>query len=171
MPGIDQRVLRRDFLATAGAAAIGAASWPSHLRAVELSAVEQANVKVVNDMCAAWVAPLDSAKLGGLFGDFFADECVFRASETTPPKTGRATVLEFFEGIMGDVTHCEFEVGDTFARGSIVAHGAMGSFRAPYPRERVARRRRFLHEGWPDRGVERLHHRVATPRPLVNTCP
>ena len=127
MPGIDQRVLRRDFLATAAVGAIGAVSWPSHLRAAELSAVEQANVKVVNDMCAAWVAPLDSAKLGAFFGD----DCVFRASETTPPKTGRATVMEFIEGIMNDVTNCEFEIGDTFARGSIVAHERWDRFVRP----------------------------------------
>ena len=131
MHGIDRHLLRRDFLATAAAGAVGAASWSSPLRAAELNAAEQANVKVVNDMCAAWVAPLDSAKLGALFADFFANDCVFRASETTPPKTGRATVLEFFEGIMDDVTHCEFEVGDTFARGSIVTHERWDRFVRP----------------------------------------
>ncbi len=125
--GSREVLMRRRHVITAGAAAIGAAAWSSQLRAVELSAVEQANVKVVNDMCAAWVAPLDSAKLGALL----ANDCVFRASETTPPKIGRATVLEFIEGIMDDVTHCEFEVGDTFARGSIVAHERWDRFVRP----------------------------------------
>lgn len=119
--------MRRRHVITAGAAAIGAAVWPSHLRAVGVSAVEQTNIKVVNDMCAAWVAPLDPVKLGS----FLADDCVFRASETTPPKLGRATVLEFIQGIMEDVTHCEFEVGDTFARGSIVAHERWDRFARP----------------------------------------
>ena len=61
--GSREVLMRRRQVIRAGAAAIGAAAWPSQLRAVELSAVEQANVKVVNDMCAAWVAPLDSAHM------------------------------------------------------------------------------------------------------------
>ena len=127
MHEIDRHVLRRDFLATAAAGAVGVASWSSPLRAAELNAAEQANVKVVNDMCAAWVTPFDPARLSALF----TDECVFRASETTPPKIGRGPVMEFIEGIMDDVTQCEFEIGETFARGSIVAHERWDRFVRP----------------------------------------
>ena len=127
MHDIDGRVLRRDFLATAAVGAAAAASWSTRLSAAAPSAAEQANVKVVNDMCAAWVAPFDSARLSNLL----TQDCVFRASETTPPRAGRSAVMELIESIMDDVTQCEFEVVDTFARGSIVAHERWDRFVRP----------------------------------------
>lgn len=123
----DRQLFRRDFLVTAAVSAAGAGAWVSPVGAAPMSATEQANVKVVNDMCAAWVAPFDSATLGALL----ADDCIFRASETTPPRTGRTEVVAFIEGIMEDVTRCEFEVVETFARGSIVVHERWDRFVRP----------------------------------------
>lgn len=122
-----RQVQRRDFLASVAAGSLATIAIPTRLGAAELTGAERANVKVVNDMCAAWVTPLDAGSLGSLL----ADDCVFRASESTPPKTGRGPVMGFIQEIMSDVTHCEFEVVDTFARGSIVAHERWDRFVRP----------------------------------------
>lgn len=122
----DRGMRRRDFL-SATAAGVVAGSWPAPTHAAGLSAVEQAHVEVVNDMCAAWTVPFDAARLGALL----TDDCVFRASETTPPRTGRDAVLAFITEIMSDVTRCEFEVGETFARGSVVVHERWDRFVRP----------------------------------------
>ena len=39
--------------------------------------------------------------------------------------------MEFIDGIMKDVTSCEFEVVETFARGSIVVHERWDRFTRP----------------------------------------
>ena len=51
-------VTRRTFLATGGLGALAAAA-PRRALAAQPTAVEEANVTVVNEFCAAFVAPID----------------------------------------------------------------------------------------------------------------
>ena len=55
-------VTRRTFLATGGLGALAAvAAAPGRALAAQPTAVEQANIAVVNEFCAAFVAPIDRA--------------------------------------------------------------------------------------------------------------
>jgi limonene-1,2-epoxide hydrolase len=106
---------RRAFIGlTAMATAALGASAP--LEAAELTETERANVKLVNDMCAAWVVPLDFERIGS----FLADDCVFRASETSAPIKGRDTIVASLKKGLGTAKKAEFEVVQSFARGPIV---------------------------------------------------
>ena len=127
MRDLINRVQRRDFLTTATVGAIAAAALPRGLRAAELSSTEKANMKVVNGMCAAWAAPMDVAQLG----PFLANDCVYRATETAPPTTGRDAIIESLQQFASEATFCEFEVVDTFARGSIVVNERWDRFVLP----------------------------------------
>lgn len=118
---------RRHFLASATAGAVGAASWPRGVQAAELTATEQANVKLVNDFCQAWTAPMDTARLA----PFLADGCIYRPTESTPARTGRDAIIESLGQFVGDATFCEFEVVETFARGSIVVNERWDRFELP----------------------------------------
>lgn len=109
---------RRRFLAAGGIgvgtlAALGSAT-PALAR--DLSAVEKANVKVVNDFSAAW-ATGDAAKVTS----FLSDDCVVRFMQTQEPIKGRATVEQRLKsGLSG--SKIEFEVLETFAFGPLVAN-------------------------------------------------
>lgn len=118
---------RREALTTLGLGAAAAVALPRRAHAAALTQAEQANVDVVNAFCATWVAPVDLSKLGS----YLADDCVYRATETAPPSTGRATIIEGLEGFLGDATFVEFEVLDTFARGPIVVNERIDRFTLP----------------------------------------
>ena len=57
--------------------------------AVQMSAQEKANLDVVAGFCRAW-ATRDPKQILG----FFADSVIYRMSETTPPVTGPAGIVE-----------------------------------------------------------------------------
>jgi limonene-1,2-epoxide hydrolase len=120
-------IKRRDVLTTLGLGAVAAVALPRPVAAAEPTGAETANINVVNAMCAAWVAPIDFAQIGR----FLANDCVYRATETTPATTGRAAIIEFLQGFAGQSTSVEFEVVDTFARGSIVVHERFDRFKLP----------------------------------------
>jgi limonene-1,2-epoxide hydrolase len=106
---------RRAFLAAAAGLGAGAVLRPTILGA-DSTAVEKANVKTVNDMCAAWVAPLDFDRIGR----FLADDCVFRASETSPPVKGREAIIESLKRMLATAQRAEIQVVQSFAKGPIV---------------------------------------------------
>ncbi len=118
---------RRDFLRTAAAGAAGAALWPARPRAAELSPAEQANLKLVNDFCAVWAAPMDTEKLR----PFLADGCSYRPTESTPARTGSDIIIASLGQFAGDATFCEFEVVESFARGSLVVNERWDRFTLP----------------------------------------
>lgn len=118
---------RRDALTTLGLGAVAAVALPSRAGAVALTQAEQSNIDVVNAFCATWVAPVDLPKLGS----YLADDCVYRATETAPPSTGRAAIIEGLQSFLGDATFVEFEVLETFARGSIVVNERIDRFTLP----------------------------------------
>jgi len=118
---------RRDVITTLGLGAVATLALPSRVGAVAPTAAEQANIEVVNAMCATWVAPVDFAKLGA----FLAADCVYRATETAPPTTGRRAIVEFLQGFAGQASFVEFEIVETFARGSIVMNDRFDRFTLP----------------------------------------
>jgi limonene-1,2-epoxide hydrolase len=103
---------RRDFITVAaigGAATFGLAS----LEAAEPTAAEKANIKVVNDFCAAW-AGRDLNKIMS----FLAADCAYRMTETRDIIKGRDGVTAAIKGVLGSVVR--FEVLETWARGPMV---------------------------------------------------
>ena len=121
------RIGRRDALTTLGIGAVATVALPTQAGAAELTEAEKANVRLVNAMCATWVAPVDFAKLGA----FLADACIYRATETSAPTRGRAAIIEVLQGFASQATFVEFEVVDTFARGSIVVNERFDRFTLP----------------------------------------
>jgi limonene-1,2-epoxide hydrolase len=114
---------RRAFLGAAAAAlGVGAVLRPTTLGAAgstataDSTATEKANVKTVNDMCAAWAAPLDFDRIGR----FLSDDCVFRASETAPPVKGREAIVESLKRMLATAQRAEIQVVQSFAKGPIV---------------------------------------------------
>jgi limonene-1,2-epoxide hydrolase len=118
---------RRSFLHAAGWCGLAVAGLPRPLAAAEWTAAEKANVTVVNDMCAAWRAPLDFDRIGG----YLSEDCVFRATETAPPIRGRQAIVDALQKMLGTASKAEFEVVQTFARGPIVVNERFDRFTTP----------------------------------------
>lgn len=103
---------RRKMLAASGAGLAGfALARPAD--AAEMSASEKANVKIVNDFCAAWA----DHNLERVMS-FFADDCAYRVTEAIEPIKGRQAVTDRIRSFLDRVD--QFEVLDTFARGPMV---------------------------------------------------
>ena len=111
---------RRGFLA-AGASAIALAGITRAASAAELSDVEQANVKLVNDFCATW----PSHDLDKIMA-YFADDGAYRMTETTELADGKDAVSARIQTIINNVDR--FEVLDTFARGPMVINERIDHF-------------------------------------------
>nr|ADI23835.1 hypothetical protein [uncultured gamma proteobacterium HF4000_48E10] len=119
-------IKRRDVLTTLGLSSVGALTLPTGVSAVQLTKTEEANIQLINTMCATWVAPMNFEKLGALL----SDDCVYRATETAPPVTGRVAIIERLQRL-GQATFIEFEVVETFARGPIVVNDRFDRFELP----------------------------------------
>ena len=115
-PGVD----RRSFLA-AGAGAMALAGMSRSAIAAEPTPDEQANVRLVNDFCAAW----PSHDLDKLMA-FFADDGAYRMTETTELADGRDAVSARIQTILNNVDR--FDVLDTFARGPMVINERIDYF-------------------------------------------
>lgn len=111
---------RRGFLA-AGAGMMAIAGMPRSAKAAEMTDVEQANVRLVNDFCAAW-PDHDIDKLM----TFFADDGAYRMTETTELADGREAVAARIQTILNNVDR--FDVLDTFARGPMVINERIDYF-------------------------------------------
>lgn len=120
---------RRDFLAASGAAAVVRMSGSAEAgqgQRTQPSAGEQANIKIVNDFCAAWSTRDPKQILA-----FFADDGTYRMTETTPPVTGPAGIMERLgEWIKSSDKGIEFKVLETYARGPMVVNHRVDSFRS-----------------------------------------
>lgn len=113
-------VARRRFLATgAGLAAFAGLGAP--VAAAEQTAAERANIKIVNDFCAAWPAHDTAAIMA-----FFADNGAYRMTESTELAKGRDAVTARIDTIIKNVVR--FEVLDTFARGPMVVNERIDHF-------------------------------------------
>jgi limonene-1,2-epoxide hydrolase len=126
MGTLDRNVTRRVFLTTAGISATVTA-LPSRPQAVEFTAAERNNIKLVADFCAAWTVPIDWDKLGS----FLASDCKFRPTQTTPLVEGRNAIIMMLRSFAEKATSCQFEVLDSWARGPIVANDRVDRFELP----------------------------------------
>ena len=128
MPDRETGTERRGFIQAAGfgLAALLAGAGPAD--AADWNADERANVKTVNDFCAAW-STRDIARVL----PFLAGDCVYRMTETTPPATGHAGVTEKLKSWLDDSSFVEFRVLDTAAAGPIVINHRIDRFVASRP--------------------------------------
>lgn len=122
----DSGTSRRIFLATAGAGA-AALALPRGARAAALTPAEKANVKVVNDFCALFTAPIDWDRMA----TFLTADCIYRPTQTMDPVTGPEAIVGMLRGFAGSATASEFEVLDTWARGPVVANDRIDRFTLP----------------------------------------
>lgn len=115
---------RRTFLGSA--AALTTLGTASAGEAGQVTPEEKSNIAIVNGFCAAW-ATRDSKKILG----FFAADGVYRMSETTPPVTGPAGIMERLGSwIESSDRGIEFKVLETWARGPMVFNHRIDSFRS-----------------------------------------
>ena len=115
---------RRKFLAAGGIGAAMALAMPSHGVADALSDQEEANVKVVNDFCAAW-----STRSAEKIGEYLTEDAVFRMIETAPRTEGRETIVASFSRFLSTAESAEFKVMRTHALGAIVINERMDIFK------------------------------------------
>jgi limonene-1,2-epoxide hydrolase len=107
---------RRDILAAGGLGAglgLAALAGASRAEAAPASELEKANLKLVNDFCAAWPAH-DLARIMA----FFSDNPAYRQTEAQAPATGRQGVTDKIDAFLKSVV--KFEVHDSWARGPMV---------------------------------------------------
>jgi limonene-1,2-epoxide hydrolase len=118
----DTRLDRRLFgaAALAGTAAL---LLPRDAAAQQLSAEEQANVKLVNDFCAAF-ASKDMAKIVS----FMANDVTYRMTETTPAVTGHDGINTRLKDFVESSKTVEFKVLDSYAKGPMVVNHRIDTF-------------------------------------------
>ena len=115
-------IKRRDFIT--GAAIVAGASLGSGVEGAQMTAEEKANTEIVAGFCAAW-----STRDPKRILSFFADDGVYRMTETTPPVTGHAGVLERLGSwIESSDKGIEFQILDTYAKGPMVVNHRIDRF-------------------------------------------
>ena len=119
-------VTRRSFLAAGGIGALAAAA-PGGALAAQPTAVEQANISVVNEFCAAFVAPIDWDRITS----HLTADCKYRATQTTPVAEGHQAIRDLLSGFVESATSVEFELVDTWARGPVVVNDRVDRFTLP----------------------------------------
>lgn len=116
---------RRAFLLASLAA--GATSLvPRAASAAQAGSADQAAARLVTDFCAS-VSKLDPAAMR----PFFADDIVYRTTETAPPIAGVDKVLEAYTKL--NATSIEFTVLETLSAGPIVVNRRIDRFVSPRP--------------------------------------
>lgn len=114
-PGVD----RRAFIATGVVA--GFAGLAATASAAELTTVEKANLRIVNDFCAAWPSH-DLTKILS----FFADNGAYRMTETMEPAKGKEAMAARIKTIIEAVVR--FDVLESFVRGPMVINERIDHF-------------------------------------------
>ena len=114
-PQTTRQTTRRTFISAGALGAAALLAAPSRSEARDWTGAEKANVKVVNDFCAAWVSH-DPDKIAS----YMADDCLARISETQPPTKGRAALVDALKALLQRLDKVEIEVVETFAIGSTV---------------------------------------------------
>ena len=112
---------RRGFMTVGVLGAAATLGAVAGLEAAEPTAAEKANIKVVNDFCAAW-ASRDLNKIMS----FLAADCAYRMTETRDIIKGRDGVTAAIKGIVDRVVR--FEVLETWARGPMVFNERIDHF-------------------------------------------
>jgi limonene-1,2-epoxide hydrolase len=126
-PGAEGKA-RRQFMLSAGLGMAAVFAGAGRVAAADWNEGKKANVKTVNDFCAAW----SSRNIARVL-PFLADDCVYRMSETTPPVNGHAGVTDRLKTWLDDSTLVEFRVLDTAAAGPIVINHRIDRFLTARP--------------------------------------
>lgn len=121
-----ERIFERRGFLRASLAAGAATLMPSVASAAQSSGTEQSNARLVAEFCAS-VSKLDPEAMR----PFFADDVVYRMTETTPPIVGVDGVLEAYRTL--NATSIEFKVLETFTAGPLVITRRVDRFVSPRP--------------------------------------
>jgi limonene-1,2-epoxide hydrolase len=119
----DQGHTRRSILAGTGIGAV-ALTLAAGAEAAPMTDAEKANVKLVEDFCAAW-----SSKDADKVMAFFSDTPSYRQTEQQAPAVGREAVAEKVSG--GVKVATKFEVHESWARGPMVINERTDYFDSP----------------------------------------
>jgi len=114
------RVERR-MLLTGGLSAMAWAAVAGRSEGAEPTAVERANMRVVQDFCDAW----PSHDLERILA-FFSETGAYRMTETMEPAKGREALMARINTIIKNVNR--FEILDTWARGPMVINERIDTF-------------------------------------------
>jgi len=115
---------RRTFLA--GASGVAALHFFGATEAAAATDEEKRNLEIVAGFCAAW-STRDSKQILS----FFANDGVYRMSETTPPVTGHSGIMEKLGSwLESSDKGIEFKILDSWARGPMVFNHRIDSFRS-----------------------------------------
>lgn len=80
--------------------------------------------RIVKQFCAAW-STLDPAKVV----EFFADNAVYRVTETTPPTVGRPAITQLVQRFMQRNQEVRFEILRAYSVGPVVLTERQDHFR------------------------------------------
>jgi limonene-1,2-epoxide hydrolase len=83
--------------------------------AAPVTPLEQANIKIVTDFCAAW-----KARDIDVLMPYLADNISYRITETTPAIVGRAAFHDRIKAIIDRMSRIEFQIVETLAKGPLV---------------------------------------------------
>ena len=119
---------RRDFLFAAGLGVAALVGGAQSAEAAEWSDAEKANVKTVNDFCAA-VSARDFTRVL----PFLADDVAYRMTETTPAIIGHEAISARYKSFIEGSATIEFRVLETFAAGPIVINHRIDHFAMAQP--------------------------------------
>ncbi|CAN5306660.1 hypothetical protein BH11PSE2_BH11PSE2_08550 [soil metagenome] len=114
---------RRNLIGSATLGALMLGAFATKAQAAGWTALETANVKVVNDFLHA-TKPKDTSKLAA----FLSPDCVYRMTETTPPDKGYDAIVQRLKTFVDNADKIEFEILDTFAAGPIVINHRIDRF-------------------------------------------
>lgn len=123
-PGNDPELAGRRAFLLASLAAGAASVVPGVADAAQAGNANESAVRIVTDFCAA-VSTLDPAAMR----PFFADDIVYRMTETTPPIVGVEKVLEAYTKL--NATSIEFKVLEAMTAGPIVVNRRVDRFVSP----------------------------------------
>lgn len=118
---------RREFMVLGGLGAAALAMGGGAAMAAETDAAskahEEANIKVVNDFCAAWDT-MDAEKLAA----FWDDKITFRIIEGQPRVEGKAALTEGTKQYLATRKKAHFEVLRSAAMGNLVINERIDHF-------------------------------------------
>lgn len=114
---------RRELMALGMAGAFLSLQRSARAEDSALSAVEEANVKLVNDFCAAW-STLDPSQIV----DFTADKIVYQMIDNMPLVKGKEALTKFITPFLGQIEKAEWEILRTHAIGNIVINERVDNF-------------------------------------------
>lgn len=114
---------RRTFFTTAGLGAMAGLGLPQGSEAAEWTEAETANVKIMNDFCAAF-SSRDMTKVL----PFLATDAAYRMTETTPAANGHEAISARLKSFVETSDKVEFQVVETFAKGPMVMNHRVDRF-------------------------------------------